>query len=83
MKRFIEGKVVSTAMTDTAVIEVIYRTPHPLYKKLMKRTRRYKADTKEVKVKNGDVVRITSVRPISKGKHFAVTTNVSERQKKA
>jgi len=80
MKRFIEGKVVSVAMTDTAVIEVVYRTAHPKYKKMMKRTHAYKADTKEVAVKKGDVVRIVSTRPLSKDKHFKVATNLSTKE---
>ena len=81
MKSFIEGKVVSSAMKDTVVVEVTYRTPHPLYKKLMKRTRKYKADSKEVQAVVGDVVRIVSIRPLSKDKHFKVMTNLTQNKK--
>ena len=42
MTKIFEGKVVSLKMQNTAVIEVLRRVPHPLYKKVLKRTKTLK-----------------------------------------
>ncbi len=71
MKTF-SGKIVSTKMQNTAVVEVTRRTPHPLYKKLLKRSKKFKADTTGQKVTVGDTVIIAETKPISKDKHFKI-----------
>ena len=70
MKKTFEGTVVSVKMQNTAVVEVFRRKPHPLYKKLLKRSTRFKAETGGVSINIGDKVRITETKPISKDKHF-------------
>jgi small subunit ribosomal protein S17 len=70
-KTFI-GKVVSVKMNKTVVVEVIRKTPHPLYRKLIKRSGRYKADTGELILKLGDKVKVAETKPISKDKFFKV-----------
>lgn len=72
MKKIFNGIVVSVKMNKTAVVEVIRRTPHPLYKKLLKRSKRYKVDMGELKISVGDRAKITETRPISKDKHFKI-----------
>jgi len=72
MTKTFVAKVVSVKMTKTAVVEVIRKTPHPLYKKLIKRSGHYKADTGELVLKVGDKVKIAETRPISKDKFFKV-----------
>jgi len=72
MQKIFSGIVVSTKMDKTAVVEVTRRTPHPLYKKLLKRSKKYKADTGDFKVSLGDRVKIIETRPISKDKHFRI-----------
>lgn len=72
MKRILKGKVVSLAMQKTAVVEVTLKRPHPLYRKLVTKQKRYKADTKEVTVLVGDTVFIEETRPIAKEKHFRI-----------
>lgn len=72
MKVF-EGKVVSLKMNKTAVVEIVRRTPHPLYKKLLRRSKRYKADTGDLTLVLGQKVKIVETKPISKGKFFKVT----------
>lgn len=71
MKIF-EGVVVSTKMQKTVVVEVSFKKPHPLYKKLLKRRKRYKVDTNNFKVNVLDRVKIIKTRPISKEKHFKI-----------
>lgn len=72
MKIF-EGIVVSVSMNNTVVVEVFRRTPHPLYKKLIKRSTKLKADTAGQTVAVGNTVRITETRPISKDKYFKIS----------
>ena len=73
MKRF-EGKVVSVGMTNTIVVEVFRVTPHPLYRKLVRSSKKYKVDTNGFEdIAIGSGVEITETRPISKGKYFKVT----------
>ena len=65
------GRVVSTKMQKTAVVEVEHLVPHPLYKKIMRRRKKFKAhDPFGVKV--GDVVRLESTKPLSRDKHFLI-----------
>lgn len=72
MSKTFEGKVVSLKMQRTAVVEVTYRKTHPLYKKVLARSKRYKVDIGNFSLNIGDLVKIAEVRPISKFKHFKV-----------
>ena len=71
MKTF-QGKIISLKMNRTAVVEVTRRTPHPLYKKLLKKSTNFKADTGELNLLVGQKVKIVETKPISKGKFFKV-----------
>lgn len=71
MKVF-EGIIVSIGMNKTVVVEVTRRTPHPLYKKLIKRSKKYKVDSGDKTLFVGNVVKIAETRPISKGKYFKI-----------
>jgi small subunit ribosomal protein S17 len=64
------GKVVSNKMDKTIVVEVEYLKKHRLYKKAIRRHKRFKAHDEENTCKTGDVVRIEESRPISKEKHW-------------
>jgi small subunit ribosomal protein S17 len=64
------GKVVSTKMDKTIVVEVLTMKRHPLYRKQMRRTIRFKAHDETNSCKMNDIVRIEECRPISKEKHF-------------
>jgi small subunit ribosomal protein S17 len=64
------GKVVSTKMDKTIVVEVLAMKRHPLYRKQMRRTRRFKAHDENNDCKLNDIVRIEECRPISKEKYF-------------
>ncbi len=66
----LNGIVVAKSMDKTAIVEVIRRTPHKLYKKLIKQSKRYSVDTKGKDVIVGSQVTIVGTRPISKNKHF-------------
>jgi len=76
------GTVVSTAMQNTIVIEVTRRVPHPLYKKLLKRSKKFKADSAGKTVAVGDTVVIAETKPISKDKHFILQTVIQKKEGK-
>jgi len=67
-----EGVVVSDKMTQTVIVQVLDVKPHPLYKKVVRTTRRYKAHDADSVCGVGDRVRIMETRPISKEKRWRV-----------
>ena len=67
-----EGTVVSDKMTQTVVVAVHSAIRHPLYKKTIRRVRKYMAHDEEEKAKIGDRVRIVEAAPISKHKRWRV-----------
>jgi len=76
MKTFI-GRVVSTKMDQTAVVAVETKKIHPLYKKRVKKTKKYHAHD-ELGVKEGDLVKIVETRPISKTKKWKIVEKVEK-----
>ena len=64
------GQVVSTKMAKTIVVEVIRRVPHPLYKRIIAKKKKFYAHDEEKNAKMGDVVRIVECRPLSKLKRW-------------
>ncbi len=66
------GVVVSDKMDKTVVVAVTRQFPHPLYKKIIKRTKKYKAHDEENTCGVGDVVRISETRPISRDKRWRI-----------
>lgn len=80
------GTVVSDKMDKTVVVAVINRFPHPIYKKTVSRTTRYKAHDEKNNCKLGDRVRITETRPLSATKRWAVAevlTSVDQKEEVA
>src|SRR5262249_32558075 len=59
------GQVVSTKMRKTIVVEVSRRVPHPLYKRIINKRKKFYAHDEEGAAKPGDVVRIVECRPLS------------------
>lgn len=66
------GKVVSTKMEKTVVVEITSARPHRLYKKVIRRSRRFKVHNENEKIVVGDKVRIGETKPLSKEKHWKV-----------
>ena len=64
------GQVVSTKMQKTIVVEVSRRVPHPLYKRIIARRKKFYAHDEEATAKMGDIVRIVECRPLSKLKRW-------------
>lgn len=74
--KLLDGVVVSLNSEKTAVVKVEKRSIHPLYKKRIKRNKRYKVDTGGVTVLIGDIVKILETRPLSKDKHFRILQKI-------
>lgn len=66
------GTVVSNKMDKTVVVAIKDNVKHPLYKKIIKRTTKYKAHDEANACHEGDVVQIMETRPISKDKNWRV-----------
>ena len=66
------GIVVSDKMEKTVVVRVTRRAPHPLYKKVLRRHRKYMAHDEREMCKMGDTVEIVECRPISRRKSWRV-----------
>ena len=71
-KRVLTGTVVSDKTDKTIVVRVERRVKHPLYGKIIKRSKKYHAHDEGNEYKEGQVVRIEETRPISKLKTWRV-----------
>ncbi|HOJ62875.1 MAG TPA: 30S ribosomal protein S17 [Spirochaetota bacterium] len=74
------GIVKSDKMDKTVVVSVEYNKMHPLYKKYVKKTKKFKAHDENNECKEGDLVRIESCRPISKEKKWRVVEIIKKAQ---
>ena len=74
LRRALVGTVVSDKMQKTVVVQVERVSRHPLYGKVMKSHKKYKAHDETNDAHIGDVVQIRECRPISKDKTFYVET---------
>jgi len=71
-RRVLQGVVISDKMDKTVVVDVERRLMHPIYKKFIRRSKRYAAHDENNEAKIGDVVKIRECRPISKRKRWEV-----------
>jgi len=71
-KRILQGVVVSDKNDKTVVVQVDRRFTHPLYKKTVRRSKKYHAHDEANSAKIGDKVRIQECVPISKNKRWAL-----------
>lgn len=76
-KRILQGVVVSDKMDKTVVVRVERRVMHPIYKKFIRRSKKYAAHDEANACKIGDTVRIQECRPISKNKCWEVLTETA------
>lgn len=71
-RRILQGTVVSDRNDKTVIVRVERMVMHPLYKKYIRRSKKYAAHDPENRFKVGDVVRIRECRPLSKTKRWEV-----------
>ncbi|MEM8571012.1 MAG: 30S ribosomal protein S17 [Pseudomonadota bacterium] len=76
-KRILQGTVTSDKNAKTVTVLVERRFTHPVLKKTVRRTKKYRAHDAEDQFKVGDVVRIRECAPISKNKRWEVVTDAA------
>ena len=71
-KRVLQGTIVSTLNKDTLTVSVERRFKHPVLKKTIRRSKKYRAHVDNNSYKLGDIVKIQETAPISKTKRWEV-----------
>ena len=79
-KRIMQGTVVSDKNDKTVVVKVERRFTHPVMKKVVRQSKRYKAHDENNSAKVGDVVFIQESAPISRDKRWVVIQNQTQEQ---
>jgi small subunit ribosomal protein S17 len=74
--KVVEGIVVSTGMQKTIVVSVTHLFRHPLYRKAVKRHRKFAVHNEIAGIGVGDKVQIRETKPMSRRKHFIVVSKV-------
>ena len=74
IKRTLIGRVVSDKMEKTVTVLVERKVKHPMYGKIMVRSKKYHAHNEGNSAKAGDLVEIVETRPVSRTKTWAVTS---------
>lgn len=80
MRKVRTGAVVRTSMEQTAVVEMVWKQRHRLYRKQMRRVTRFYVHDPLNQCQVGDTVRIQETRPISKTKHWRLLEILHRRQ---
>ena len=78
LRKSIIGKVVSDKMDKTIVVAVVRNVKHPIYKKIMKRTKKLKAHDENNQCKIGDTVKLMETRPLSKQKCWRLVSIIKK-----
>lgn len=73
IKRTLIGRVVSDKMEKTVTVLIERKVKHPVYGKVMVRSKKYHAHNDDNRAREGDLVQIAESRPISKTKSWVVT----------
>ena len=80
MRKVRVGSVVGTRMDKTAVVELVWKQRHRVYRKQMRRVTRFYVHDPEEQCQIGDMVRIQETRPISRTKHWRLLNILSRRE---
>ena len=76
-KKTMTGVVVSSKMDKTVVVKVERRFSHPIFKKVVKTTKKYKVHDEKNECVEGDSIRIQETRPLSKEKRWRLLGIIS------
>jgi len=77
-RKSMTGTVTSDKMEKTITVNVETAKQHPLYRKIIKTSKKYKAHDENNEAKTGDVVKIMETRPLSKDKRWKLTEIVQK-----
>ena len=72
------GFVTSDKMDKTVTVEVERKTQHPMYKRVINRTKKFKVHDEQEESREGDMVKIMETRPISKDKRWRLVEVVEK-----
>ena len=75
------GQVISTKMNKTVKVKVTRKISHQIYHKKVNRFKNYLAHVSSIIPENGDIVKISSIRPLSKLKRWQVSQIIRENKK--
>ena len=78
-KRILSGVVISSNSNKTITVGVTRRIKHKLYKKIIRRTKKYHAHDENNEFNVGDTVSIVESKPVSKLKKWKVVSNTGEK----
>jgi len=76
-KQLFEGKVTSDKMDKTIVVEVVQTYIHPIFRKILRKTKSWKVHDEKNEAKEGDVVRFYQGRPLAKTKYMYLAAIVT------
>lgn len=79
-RKVLLGEVVSDRMHKTITVKVERRLRHPLYERVIKRSKKYHAHDEHNQCRVGDIVRIIETRPLSKTKRWRLLEIVQRRE---
>lgn len=82
LKKTLTGKVVSNKMEKTVVVEVIRSVMHPIYKKYIKKRKKFMAHDPDNSLQIGDEVLIEECRPLSRRKRWIVKEIIKKAEQK-
>lgn len=77
-RKVLRGVVISNKMDKTGVIEITRKVPHPLYKKVVTKTTRFKFHDEKNECSIGDTIEVMETRPLSKDKYFRLVRIVEK-----
>ncbi len=77
-RKVLRGIVISNKMDKTGVVEITRKVPHPLYKKVVTKTTRFKFHDEKNECSIGDTIEIMETRPLSKDKYFRLVRIVEK-----
>ena len=80
MRKIRVGSVVGTRMDKTAVVELVWKQRHRIYRKQMRRVTRFYVHDPDSRCEIGDTVRIQETRPISRTKHWRLLEIIARRE---
>ena len=80
MRKIRTGEVISTTMDKTAIVELVWKIRHPIYRKQMRRVTKLYLHDPDQQCRIGDLVRIQETRPISKTKHWRLLEILQRKQ---
>jgi small subunit ribosomal protein S17 len=81
IKKTLIGKVISDKMAQTITVEVETRKMNPIYKKFVRTHKKFKAHDAANSAKEGDVVKISEARPVSKDKRWKLVEIIEKAQR--